>query len=99
MRRSRCEGGWRVSMIIQAENLTRVFDGKSRGAGGGPLVAVDSLTLEIEEGEIFALVGPDGAGKTTTMRMLCGLMNPTSGRAVVAGHDVSREVEAVKDQI
>jgi len=55
--------------------------------------------VEVAEGEIFALVGPDGAGKTTTMRMLCGLMDPSEGRAVVAGHDVSKEVEAVKDQI
>jgi ABC-2 type transport system ATP-binding protein len=86
--------------IILAENLTRVFAGdKSRGGGGAPVTAVDHLNLQIVEGEIFALVGPDGAGKTTTLRMLCGLMNPSEGRAVVAGHDVSREVEAVKDQI
>jgi ABC-2 type transport system ATP-binding protein len=78
-----------VSMI-QIENLTRKF---------GPLTAVDHMNLEVAEGEIFALVGPDGAGKTTTMRMLCGLMNPTEGKAIVAGHDVSRELEAVKDQI
>lgn len=77
-------------MIIQTENLTRTF---------GALTAVDHLNLEIAEGEIFGLVGPDGAGKTTTMRMLCGLMNPTEGRAIVAGHDVSRDLEAVKDQI
>jgi ABC-2 type transport system ATP-binding protein len=76
--------------IIQAENLTRRF---------GTLTAVDHLNLEIAQGEIFALVGPDGAGKTTTMRLMCGLMDPTEGRAVVAGHDVAREVEQVKDQI
>jgi len=84
-----------ASGIILAENLTRVF-----GGGKLPLVtAVDHLNVEVAEGEIFALVGPDGAGKTTTMRMLCGLMDPSEGRAVVAGHDVSKEVEAVKDQI
>jgi ABC-2 type transport system ATP-binding protein len=89
-----------VSAIIQAENLTRVFGGgASRGGPGAPVTAVDHVNLEIAEGEIFALVGPDGAGKTTTMRMLCGLMDPTEGRAVVAGHDVTKEVEAVKDQI
>ena len=44
-------------------------------------------------------MGPDGAGKTTTLRMLCGLMDPTEGSAIVAGHDVARELEAVKDQI
>jgi ABC-2 type transport system ATP-binding protein len=76
--------------IIHADNLTRRF---------GSLTAVDHLNLEVNEGEIFALVGPDGAGKTTTMRLMCGLMDPTDGRAVVAGHDVAREVEQVKDQI
>ena len=76
--------------IIRAENLTRTF---------GALTALDHLNLEVAEGEIFALVGPDGAGKTTTMRLLCGLMNPTGGRAVVAGQDVTKNVEAVKDRI
>ena len=76
--------------VIHAENLTRKF---------GPLTAVDHLNLEVAEGEIFALVGPDGAGKTTTMRLLCGLMDPTEGRAIVAGHDVSRELDQMKDQI
>jgi ABC-2 type transport system ATP-binding protein len=79
-----------VSSIIQAENLTRVF---------GAVTAVDHLTLEVSEGEIFCLVGPDGAGKTTTMRLLCGLMNATEGRAVVVGHDVARDLDQVKDQI
>jgi ABC-2 type transport system ATP-binding protein len=89
-----------TSPIIVAENLTRVFGGgKSAGGPGVAITAVDHLNLEIAEGEIFALVGPDGAGKTTTMRMFCGLMDPTEGRAIVAGHDVSKEVEAVKDQI
>lgn len=79
-----------MSSIIRAENLTRRF---------GDLLAVDHLNLDIAEGEIFGLVGPDGAGKTTTMRLLCGLMNPTEGKAVVAGHDVATEVDQVKDQI
>jgi ABC-2 type transport system ATP-binding protein len=77
-------------MIIQAQNLTRKF---------GDLIAVDHLNLEVNEGEIFGLVGPDGAGKTTTMRLLCGLMDPTEGKAIVAGHDVSRELDQMKDQI
>ena len=76
--------------IVLAENLTRRF---------GPLTAVDHLNLEVEPGEIFALVGPDGAGKTTTMRLLCGLMDPTEGRAVVVGHDVAKHLDSVKDQI
>jgi len=65
----------------------------------GPVTAVDHLTLEVAEGEIFCLVGPDGAGKTTTMRMLCGLMNASEGRAIVVGHDVARDLDQVKDQI
>jgi len=79
-----------MAPIIQTQNLTRRF---------GDLTAVDHLNLTIEPGEIFGLVGPDGAGKTTTLRMLCGLVNPTEGNAIVAGHDVVREPQAVKDQI
>jgi ABC-2 type transport system ATP-binding protein len=79
-----------MSTVIHAENLTRRF---------GVLTAVDHLNLEVAEGEIFGLVGPDGAGKTTVMRLLCGLMNPTEGKAVVAGFDVTKNVDAMKDQI
>jgi ABC-2 type transport system ATP-binding protein len=76
--------------IIRASGLTRRF---------GDVTAVDHLTLEVTKGEIFGLVGPDGAGKTTTLRLLCGLMDPTEGEAWVVGHNVARELEAVKDQI
>src|SRR6516165_1470936 len=76
--------------IIETHGLTRRF---------GDLTAVDHLDLTVAQGEIFGLVGPDGAGKTTTLRMLCGLMDPTEGTARVAGHDVVRESRAVKDQI
>jgi ABC-2 type transport system ATP-binding protein len=76
--------------IIETHGLTRRF---------GELTAVDHLDLTVSEGEIFGLVGPDGAGKTTTLRLLCGLMNPTEGSARVAGHDVVREAKAVKDNI
>ncbi len=76
--------------IIRAIGLTRRF---------GSLTAVDHLDLEIARGEIFGLVGPDGAGKTTTLRLLCGLLDPDEGEAWVVGHNVAREVEAVKDQI
>ena len=76
--------------IIETRELTRRF---------GALTAVDHLNLTIAEGEIFGLVGPDGAGKTTTLRMLCGLMDPSEGTATVAGHDVMRDPQAVKDQI
>jgi ABC-2 type transport system ATP-binding protein len=76
--------------IIRANGLTRRF---------GDVTAVDHLDLEVSRGEIFGLVGPDGAGKTTTLRLLCGLLDATEGEAWVAGHNVAREVEAVKDQI
>jgi ABC-2 type transport system ATP-binding protein len=76
--------------IIETRGLTRRF---------GELTAVDHVDLTVTRGEIFGLVGPDGAGKTTTLRMLCGLMEPTEGSARVAGHDVAKESRAVKDQI
>ena len=79
-----------MSGIIRAANLTRRF---------GTLTAVDHLDLEVAPGEIFCLVGPDGAGKTTTLRLLCGLMNPTEGSVTVAGFDVTNQLDAVKDQI
>jgi drug efflux transport system ATP-binding protein len=65
----------------------------------GEATAVDGLTLSVEEGELFGLVGPDGAGKTTTMRLLAAIMNPTSGDAWVAGHHAVGEAEAVKHEI
>jgi len=76
--------------IIRAAGLTRRF---------GTLTAVDHLNLDISRGEIFGLVGPDGAGKTTTLRLLCGLMDPDEGEAIVAGYNVTRHLNQVKDQI
>jgi ABC-2 type transport system ATP-binding protein len=75
---------------IKTRALTKVF---------GTLAALDNLDLEVMEGEVFGLVGPDGAGKTTTMRLLTSIMEPTSGDAWVAGHHIVREAEAIKDQI
>lgn len=75
---------------IRTENLTKAF---------GDLIAVDSLTLSVSEGEIFGLVGPDGAGKTTTMRLLTAIMDPTTGDAWVAGHHIVHEAEALKEEI
>ncbi|OHE85008.1 MAG: multidrug ABC transporter ATP-binding protein [Verrucomicrobia bacterium RIFCSPLOWO2_12_FULL_64_8] len=75
---------------IHATGLRRVF---------GVLTAVDGLDLDIAAGEIFGLVGPDGAGKTTTMRMLTGILAPTAGAAQVAGYDVVRQAEALKEHI
>ncbi|MCS7177732.1 MAG: ABC transporter ATP-binding protein [Anaerolineae bacterium] len=76
--------------VIETINLTRRF---------GRVVAVDGLNLVVRRGEIFGLLGPDGAGKTTTLRLLCGLLAPTSGRARVAGFDTVRQGEAVKRRI
>lgn len=75
---------------IRAERLSKSF---------GDLKAVDDLTLAVEEGEIFGLVGPDGAGKTTTMRLLTGILDPSAGDAWVAGRHIVREAEAIKDDI
>lgn len=76
--------------MIKLVNVTRRFDA---------LTAVDNLSLEVSAGEIFGLVGPDGAGKTTTLRLLCGLIDPTEGQVFVDGHDVAKELDAVKDHI
>ncbi len=79
-----------MDAVIRMHGLTRRF---------GTLTAVDGVNLEIARGEIFGLVGPDGAGKTTTLRMLCGLMDPSGGEALVAGEDVARNPRAVKERI
>ena len=65
----------------------------------GDFVAVDHISLQTQKGEIFGFLGPNGAGKSTTIRMLCGLLKPTSGRALVAGYDVAKEPEAVRQNI
>lgn len=65
----------------------------------GSLVAVHSLDLEIRRGEVFGLLGPNGSGKTTTIRMLCGLVLPTSGTAEVAGFDITTDAEKVRRRI
>ncbi len=78
------------NFIIQTNNLTKKF---------GDTVAVDDLDLAIAKGELFGLVGPDGAGKTTTIRMLAAIMNPTRGSASVLGHDIRKEGEAIKAHI
>jgi ABC-2 type transport system ATP-binding protein len=77
-------------ITIKAVNLTRKF---------AQVAAVNNLSLEIEEGEIFGLVGPDGAGKTTAMRLLTGILEPTSGEAWVYGKHIARESESLKDYI
>jgi len=76
--------------IIQTDNLTRKFKNA---------VAVNGLNLAIRRGEIFGLVGPDGAGKTTTIRLLVAIMDPTEGRATVAGFDTVKQAEEIKKRI
>ena len=76
---------------VVTEGLRKVFH--------GGLVAVDRLDLAIHRGEVFGLLGPNGSGKTTTIRMLCGLLTPTGGRATVVGHDVATEPELIRTKI
>ncbi|MBP7168626.1 MAG: ABC transporter ATP-binding protein [Bacteroidia bacterium] len=75
---------------ITARQLTKRF---------GDFTAVDAITFEVSKGEIFGFLGANGAGKTTAMRMLCGLSKPTSGEATVAGFDVNRHPEEIKKNI
>jgi len=76
--------------VITATNLTKQF---------GHFTAVDQISFEVERGEIFGFLGANGAGKTTAMRMLCGLSKPTSGIGTVAGFDIHTQTEKVKKNI
>ncbi len=77
-------------LAIRAEKLTKTF---------GPVTAVEGLTLSVAKGEIFGLVGPDGAGKTTLMRMFSGILPPSGGEAWILDHSITREAEPLKDRI
>jgi ABC-2 type transport system ATP-binding protein len=79
-----------MNPIIEARNLSHAF---------GMVKAVDGIDLTVHEGEMFGLVGPDGAGKTTTIRMLCGILLPTAGSASVLGYDLVKEADAIKRHI
>lgn len=72
---------------VHTEKLTKVF---------GDVTAVDNVTFDINRGEVFGVLGPNGSGKTTTIRMLCGLLTPTSGTATVAGFDVRTQSEEIR---
>ena len=76
--------------IVSVENLTRKF---------GSFTAVDSISFEVNKGDIFGFLGANGAGKTTAMKMLIGLLAPTSGKATVAGFDVATEPESIRKRI
>jgi ABC-2 type transport system ATP-binding protein len=75
---------------IRIQTVTKKF---------GAITAVDNLSLEVQQGEMYALVGPDGAGKTTTIRMLCGITPPTSGDLTVLGFDVRKQIDEVRKRI
>lgn len=79
-----------ASFVVEVEDLVKTF---------GTFVAVDSIHFQVERGEIFGFLGPNGAGKSTTIRMLCGLLLPTSGRGKVAGFDIMMEPEKIKHAI
>ncbi len=76
--------------IIKVDQLTKTF---------GEFTAVDHISFEVDKGEIFGFLGANGAGKTTAMKMLCGLLNPTSGNGHVAGFDIFTEAEKIKQNI
>lgn len=77
-------------IVIKTDTLTKRF---------GDFIAVNSITFEVKKGEIFGFLGANGAGKTTAMRMLCGLSTPSSGTATIAGFDVFRQTEEIKKNI
>ncbi len=79
-----------LSISLSTENLTKRFDG---------FTAVDNVTVSMRRGEIFGLLGPNGAGKTTTIRILLGLLAPTSGTGVVLGYDVVRQSEEIRQRV
>ncbi len=79
-----------MNYSIQTQDLTKTF---------GTFTAVNRITFQVHEGEIFGFLGANGAGKTTAMRMLCGLSYPTSGKATVAGFDVYKQQEKIKKNI
>ena len=78
------------TFVVEVEDLVKKFDS---------FVAVDHIHFQVEKGEIFGFLGPNGAGKSTTIRMLCGLLLPTSGKGKVAGFDLMREPEKIKQAI
>ena len=79
-----------MDYVITTDNLTKKF---------GDFTAVDRISLQIKRGEIFGFLGPNGAGKSTAIRMLCGILEPTSGSASVLGYDLHRETEKIKNNI
>ncbi|MFP3225188.1 MAG: ABC transporter ATP-binding protein [Nitrososphaeria archaeon] len=79
-----------MSYAVEAENLTKYF---------GNLIAVDSVSFKVKKGEIFGLVGPNGAGKSTLIRMICTVLRPSAGKALVEGYDIIRQPQEVRKLI
>lgn len=77
-------------LVVEVVNLTKKF---------GKFIAVDGISFTVEKGEIFGFLGPNGAGKSTTIRMLCGILTPTSGRATVVGFDLATQAESLRQNI
>jgi len=84
------EAAFQGEIAVQVKNLERRF---------GDFVAVDRISFEVKRGEIFGFLGPNGAGKSTTIRMLCGILRPTSGEGHVAGLDIMKQTELIKTRI
>lgn len=76
--------------VIEVTNLTKRF---------GDFTAVDQISFDVDQGEIFGFLGANGAGKTTAMRMLCGLLTPTSGTGLIAGFDIYKQADKIKENI
>lgn len=79
-----------MEYAIEVENLTKRF---------GSFTAVDGISFKIPKGSIFGFLGPNGSGKSTTIRMLCGVLSPTSGRGLVMGMDIVRDTEAIRQSL
>ncbi|TLZ80642.1 MAG: ATP-binding cassette domain-containing protein, partial [Methanobacteriota archaeon] len=94
---------------VETRDLTRVFAGKKKHwwrkpkpneeESRGPVTALDGVSLQIREGELFGLLGPNGAGKTTLIKILATLLLPTSGKAFVAGNDVTKDPFPIRQRI
>ena len=82
-------------VLVSASGLTKVFSARKRGK----IRAVDDVTFEAHAGEIFGLLGINGAGKTTTLRLLATMLKPTAGEALICGHSISKEPQAVRRRI
>ncbi len=76
--------------MIEVEGLTKRF---------GTFTAVDHISFTVGKGSIFGFLGPNGSGKTTVIRMLCGILQPTDGTAQIGGHDIVRDLEPIKEMI